>query len=192
MVAPKNRQSVFAMTLPSGGMLTVPISLDFRTATEFECDFTELIQQNHIDFISGVFIDNWDNDEPIVLQMSGSQQRVICPASSQMYAPLLAPNPPVIIASSVNTGVVISAQFYNIPLLPMIIRKDAGGGFNLPAGGEVGQVLGLVGVSPYVLGWFDLGPTPPPTGFAGLLIAPTGEDYLTVAPTGDDYLTYEP
>lgn len=180
------------MQLPEKGPLIVPIACDFRTSQTFEVDFSQLIQTSDIDYISGVFIDNWDNPDPVTLVCTGSNQRVICPANAQMWSPLLAPNPAFVTASNPATGIVVNMQFYNIPLLPMVVRKDGGGGFNLPAGGEVGQVLGLAGVDPYVLTWLDVEPVPPPTGGPWLETDPDGDGYLSVAPTGGDYLVYQP
>jgi len=187
-MTPINRQSVSAMTLPCNEMVDVPVQLDFRTSDTFEIDFTQMIEKGNIDFVSGVFIDNWDNADPVSISVSGTRQRIICPANSQLWSPILAPNPPVFTAVFEGTSTIIAAHFYNIPLLPYLIRQDGGGGFNLPEGGEPGQVLGLVSIDPYVLGWFDLGPVPPEDG-PTLLLGEGSEDFLIIETGGDSFFT---
>jgi len=113
--------NVFNMTLSSKGPLVVPQYIDMRTASEVEIDLSPLVQNGNIDFVSGAYVDNSDNTLELVIDIAGSNQRIIVPANSQMYVPLMAPNnPKFILSCSASPALIIQVFFYNIPLLPYL------------------------------------------------------------------------
>jgi hypothetical protein len=129
-----NLQQVFNMTLSGKGPKVVPQMIDMRTASSVEVDLSPLIQNNNMDFISGFFFDNTENNEDLIVVSDGTNQRLVLPAGTQGYLPSLTPNNPKYIISAANIpGEIIPFYFYNIPLLPYIWPQGSGGG----SGGNV-------------------------------------------------------
>lgn len=117
-------QQVFNMVLPNAPLI-IPQSADMRTASEVEFDLSPLIDKQTLDFISGAWVDNSENAQALTLSVAGSQQRVVFPAYSQGYLPLLAPNSPKFVATCATApGVIIPIIFYNVPLLPYLINTQ--------------------------------------------------------------------
>lgn len=127
MTVPTNLEKVFAMTLSDKGPLASPQNLDFRTASEYVVDFTETLQREFIDFISGVYVNNWDGEFSIHIDTGFPNQTIVVPEYSWAYLPLLVANPAKLVCRTPD-GIIasyVAAIFYNIPMPPYVARRYA-------------------------------------------------------------------
>ena len=123
---------VFNMTLPAEGPQTVPVNVDMQTNIEQEIDLTALVDNGVISFVAGAWIDNSDNGEAVTLICNATNQRVIIPANSQGWYPLLSTNPPKFSISQAAVGDIVKLIFVNFPVWPSAAASSGGGG-----GGDV-------------------------------------------------------
>lgn len=114
------------------GRKSITTIIDFNIGLNFSLDLTSIQQmQNWIRSVQCLYIDNADNAFAITLTMGVTNQRVIVPANSQGYYPVLQPNPPVLqfVSGSVGT---LKIQILNFFLPPYIWTIAAGGGATIP------------------------------------------------------------
>jgi hypothetical protein len=110
----------FTMTLPEKGPMSVPDKISFVADIEQEIDLTQLIDNNWLDYISGVYIDNTNNAGGLNFRCNGSNQAFYFPAGYSGYVPLFLPNPPKVFITSLDTADV-TFQWYNVPVFPLLI-----------------------------------------------------------------------
>lgn len=113
--------TVFDQTIGCKGALIVPTLIDMTSATILsgEIDFSTLINQQVLDFVSGFYIDNRDGAENITLVCATTQMRYVVAAGSQTFGQLLLSNPPKITwSTAAQNGVIVPAYFGNIPFIP--------------------------------------------------------------------------
>lgn len=120
--------SVNNMSLPPEGPRCIPFNLDMAAATEQVADLTTAAQSNYISYISGVWADNLDNAQDVIMLVSGTNQRIEIPASSQVFVPILSTNPPIFTFTQNAVGGTLRVFFVNFPVLPFINSPGAGGG----------------------------------------------------------------
>lgn len=118
---------VFPMVLPEMGPRTVPDKISFVAGQVEELDLTQLIDNGWLDYISGVYVDNFGNAGTITLVCSGSNQRFIIAPDTAGYYPLLIPNSPKVTLLNTESETV-TFQWYNIPIFPVVVK-----GATLPA-----------------------------------------------------------
>lgn len=118
---------VFAATLSDMGPLAVPYPLDLRTVQELNVDFTDENERGKIDFISGVYVNNWNGSRDIHITPNYPNGSIVVPAFSWAYLPLLCANPPKLRVTTPAglLGAFVEAIFYNIPLPPFVQRRYA-------------------------------------------------------------------
>ncbi len=104
------------MTLPPEGPRVIPVNIDMLAQQEYDIDVTEMTQNGYISYISGAFFDNADNAQDVTVSVSGSNQRIIIPASRQMIMPLFAVNPPKFNFSQAAPGDLLRVFFVNFPV----------------------------------------------------------------------------
>lgn len=115
------RFGVNNVLIPKEGPVVVPGTLNFENTAEIEISGEMVITQGKISFIQGVFIDNADNTDKLTLTIGNTNQRIVCPANSQGYFPLLTPNPPIIVARTTQGGgQIIPLFFYNVPIQSIV------------------------------------------------------------------------
>lgn len=78
---------------PTEGSKYIPINLDFNLGASFELYLRDLQQINQFSMVQGIFFDNSLNNASVVMTNYTSGQKIICPAASQGYAVVIAPNP---------------------------------------------------------------------------------------------------
>jgi len=106
---------IFNSLVPKEGPKVLPVRVDFSVENSYRLDLTQQTQLAIVAFIQCVFVDNASNPEPLYLQTETSLQRVVIPARSQAFVPLLAVKPPVVLLESAG-GVAISLHFLNVPM----------------------------------------------------------------------------
>lgn len=111
---------VFNMTLPAEGPITLPQNVDLQTDTEKELDLTQAINDKHISFIAGAWIDNSENAQDVTIQCSGTNQRIKFPASSQGWVAMHVTNPPKFNISQAAPDGIVHILFTNFPVFPYI------------------------------------------------------------------------
>ena len=115
------RFGVNNVIIPKGGPATIPCNLDFRNTGRILIDGEQVVSTGKIEYLQGVFIDNADNVDALTLTIGTTGQRIVCPARSQGYFSILAPNPPRIIAETPQAGTkVLNLLFYNVPIQAVV------------------------------------------------------------------------
>lgn len=82
-------------------------------------DLTQNYMGGQISYVQGVFVDNSASLIALILIVNGTNQRVVIPAQSQGYFPLLSQNPPIFSffgANNASPGALVPVLFYNVPL----------------------------------------------------------------------------
>lgn len=89
--------SVFNTAIPPENHKAIPIALDFTTQSVIQFDafmLQEVLTQ--VNFLQGIYFDGADVNGPISATAGTTGQRIVCPAKSQGYAPLMISDPPAI------------------------------------------------------------------------------------------------
>lgn len=115
------RFEVFPMVLPEMGPRSVPDKIEFVANQTEELDLTQLIDNKWLDFISGVYVDNFGNTGTIEMICSGTNQRFVIAPDTAGYYPLLLPNSPKVMLTN-TASETVTFQWYNIPVFPVIIK----------------------------------------------------------------------
>jgi|SRR6185503_4416438 len=108
------------VVVPAGGPKCVPTLVDFTNSAQITLDGQQIVSQGKIEYLQGVFIDNSANVNNLSLTMSTTNQQIICPKKSQGYFSIMVPDPPVIIATTVQANIQIPMFFYNVPIQPAV------------------------------------------------------------------------
>lgn len=80
-------------TPPEGGQVAVKLVLDFSAQGEWDVDLTPYIQQGKLSSVQTLYIDAGDANVPIKVTFPSSGFRIIAPANSQGFYPVLSPSP---------------------------------------------------------------------------------------------------
>lgn len=108
---------VFNGLAPQEKPKAIALSLSFATTLSQDFDFTQIQQnQTRISFVQGVFIDNWDNPNPVAFTCNVTLHRVVCPANAQGYFPIFIPNSPKFTVSSTAGATTAKIQVLNFPV----------------------------------------------------------------------------
>lgn len=106
------------------GRKSITTIIDFSIGLTYRLDLTQIqTMQNWIKSVQCLYVDNADNADPKTIVMGVSNQRIIVPAFSQGYFPILQPNPPVLQFSSTDADT-ITIQILNFFLPPYIWGPD--------------------------------------------------------------------
>lgn len=111
---------------PCEGPRTVQNNCDFSTAAIITIDLKSLVMQGKISEVQALFVDNADNSAPVVITVSQSQQRVIVPAFSQAWLPILVNEPQLVVTTT--TTVVVPVFACNFPVMPVVWTAPSSGG----------------------------------------------------------------
>lgn len=107
------------VVVPASGPKCVPTSVDFTNVAQILLDGSAIVQGGKIEYLQGVFVDNSTNLNNLSLTMSTTNQQIIVPKKSQGYFSIMCPDPPQIVAATVQTnGLIIPMFFYNVPIQP--------------------------------------------------------------------------
>lgn len=107
--------------VPTGGPKCVPTPLDFSATGQIDIDGQGIIDTHGIEYIQGVYIDNFDNADTLTLTVNGTGHRIIAKAGSQGFYNLLVQNPPKFTAKSAQLlNKLITVTFYNVPIMPCV------------------------------------------------------------------------
>ena len=122
-------------TIPKEGPKTLPFRVDLTVNQSYEIDLSQQNALEQISFIQGVFIDNKDNGQPLLLTCQGTGQVVSMPPGAQGYVPVLAVLPNKFLVATMG-GVVVNLFFYNMPM-PAAVWGDGSGAFQFDANGNL-------------------------------------------------------
>ena len=108
--------------LPPEGPLSYRFPLDFSKATSIEVDMTGPIVAEELTYVSGAYVDNYDNPAPLEIIVANSLQRVRVPAGKSMYVPLLITGAASITCNTpAKDGLIVPVYMVNFPVWPYII-----------------------------------------------------------------------
>jgi len=115
------RFGTYNAVLPSDGPKTYPFTADFRTIGSFGVDLTNEVTQGFIKFLSGGFFDNSNNANPLTIVVPTTNQKVIIPAKSQAYLPLLFTDTVSLqLTTTVDNQLLVPFFLCNFPITPAI------------------------------------------------------------------------
>lgn len=106
--------------VPKEGPISIPVPLDFTTDTEYDLDYSNMQGRDKFSILQTVFIDNADMGQALTITMNGTGQRIICPANSQGYFPVLSQNPVKLAFTTAVLGVAAKVYLCNFPVAPCV------------------------------------------------------------------------
>ena len=101
----------------SEGMKMVPVGINFSTDSSFMLDLSSYLSSTRISQVQTIFIDNSDNGSSVTVTIPATQQRLICPANSQGYFPILCTSPVKLSFQSAG-NVLVWFFLLNFPVAP--------------------------------------------------------------------------
>lgn len=111
VVVPHNQE------LPDEGPVSIPLILDFSGAVgTYTVDLLNLQQQGFISRVQCLYIDNADGSAPLTVTINGSNQRIVAPANTQGYYPVLCPNPAKLQFDNTAHTIIITVFLLNMPV----------------------------------------------------------------------------
>lgn len=113
---------VYNMSVPSKGPKVIKQTIDLQTALTRLVDFTLPIQQGIIDYIQGVYVDNFAGAQVITIQSEITGHTIYVPAASTLFCPLLTANPAQVTFSAPAAAGYIDVLFYNVPVPPLLVK----------------------------------------------------------------------
>lgn len=108
---------VFNGYAPKDAPKALPIPFDFSTVDSFEFDLLNENTQGIIGFVQSVYVDNYDNPNPLEIYVFGTQQRVVIPAGATGIWPIFSIDQVKMRVSSANDPAAIgSIILLNVPM----------------------------------------------------------------------------
>lgn len=118
---------VFNMVLPKMGPIVIPVAVDFTVAPDAQTiDFSYLINNNQLDFISGVYLGE-ALDSELIFVCEGTKQLVVIPVGVTGYFPLMVQNPAKVSVEFGGTPAILQLLFYNFPQYPFAVSESGAG-----------------------------------------------------------------
>lgn len=101
--------------IPKNGAKAVPADYDFSVSAAWDTDLTLLKQQGKIEVIQSIFIDNANNNQSIVVTVSGTRQAISVPAQYQGLFPVFVTDRARFTVTSSGSGKA-QVQYSNAPI----------------------------------------------------------------------------
>lgn len=116
-----SRFGTYNAVLPEKGPKAYPFRLQFQTLNEQDLDFQVEIDGGFISFISGCFVDNRLNANPLNIEVASVGQIVSIPAGKQAYMPLLVTDAAQLKITTIAANDLIVPFFVlNFPVQPYV------------------------------------------------------------------------
>lgn len=110
---------------PCEGRKAFEYVINFADGLQATLDLTNFFQQGTIASIQSMYVDNSENDVPIIVDMGGTNQNVVIPAGFEAYLPVLQANPPVL-NFSCSAAVIVTVQLMNFFVPPYMWNASGG------------------------------------------------------------------
>lgn len=128
MAFPPVPQAVSPMSVkggvPAEGPSSVPVSCDFTAQSGYTVDLSNLFNRKFISQILTVFADNTANTSPLIVTVPDTNQKLVWPAYSQGYIPVLQSTAMKFLAQSTG-AFVVQLEFLNFPVAAAIWSINA-------------------------------------------------------------------
>jgi len=122
-----NPVKTFNQQFSCKGAIALPIDIDLTSVDTLDLDLGYLVQQNLIDFLSGVYVNLLDEDEDLTFYNNISRQSFTAFRGTVGFYPFMLPDTPVVtITSTGNLNAINTLILYNIPFVPFIWPPSAG------------------------------------------------------------------
>ncbi len=146
IVSPGQATAVGNALIPPEGPAAVPLVLDFSKAGSFNIDVQQLMQKGNgypgLSVIQTVYVDNEDNPDPFVINVSATGQNITVGAGVQGYYPIFSPGQGTI-SFSTGSQAIVSVFLANVPIPPTQWGgSTGGGGGGIPEAPDDGQTYG--------------------------------------------------
>lgn len=100
-----------------GGSKAIPMDFDFSTLASYEVDLYREGARGDFGIPQGVYVDNADNANAVVITVAGTNQRLTIPAGASGTWPFLCTMQPAFtIASTPSAGLSVSVILLNVPV----------------------------------------------------------------------------
>lgn len=127
---PNNQSANNPLSVPTGndvpckmGRRAIHVLIDFSLGSTYELDLSQIQSLGAMDCVQTMYVDNADNANELTLTMGLTLQRIIIPANSQAYIPILQPNPPVLKIATTGAPVV-NVQLLNFFVPPIVFYPN--------------------------------------------------------------------
>ncbi len=162
-----NEWPIYNALVPKEGPRCVPFVVPFATAAgPYLIDLQQMVASKRMTVCQSIFIDNTGNDSPLIVNVGGSNQNIVCPSEAQGYFPILTPALPRFTIDTQGTGNV-QVIFINVPVPAAVwsgvsetsIADAANGPVTPAAPGTASKLIGAVYYAPTGIGGPGI-PTP--------------------------------
>lgn len=99
---------------PASGPKAMPYTFDFSDTTLITDNLLDENTRGIMQFVQGMYVDNFDNPTPFVITFDVTAQRIVVPANSCGTFPVLAPDQTGFRATQ-SQGTIVYVQFLNVP-----------------------------------------------------------------------------
>ena len=104
------------IVIPREGPRALEVTLNFANTASILIEGLLATTTGQISYIQGLYIDNGDNPEPLTVIAKTTNQRIIAPAYSQGYWPILFAAVPDCSISTTQADITVYIHFYNVPI----------------------------------------------------------------------------
>ncbi len=161
---------------PKGGSKLYPVTLDFTSAGELLVDFTLPYREERITAVQTLQVRNTGNPNPLTVHVVGTNRTIDVPAGANLTTSVPAPNLAKFLFTTIS-GVIVEADFYNVPLPESIVYPGSGG---IPISGTISvepAPLTVSGPAAFTIATANTAITVFPAdaaGYGGFVTNPTG------------------
>lgn len=115
-LAPRGHIDPVTQKRVAGKPKALPMFLDFSATGEIKGQLLFGEHEGLLEFVQSVFVDNSDNQHPLVIYVDEPWQRLVIPAQSQGEFPIYSPNPLKFRISTTQTdGLIVKLSWKNVP-----------------------------------------------------------------------------
>lgn len=97
--------------------ITIPLQLDFSTATDITADLSMVMEQNRFRFLQSIYVDLSGTASVLTITVTGGvNQKIVCKGRTQGYYTILAPFAPVVLAFNFAGAAIVPVQLINVQI----------------------------------------------------------------------------
>jgi len=104
------------VVIPKEGPRALACTLNFTNTATIDIEGLLPTTTGRISYIQGVYVDNADNSDQLILVAKTTQQRLVIPAYAQGYWPILFAQVPDMVCTTTQAAIRVYMHFYNVPI----------------------------------------------------------------------------
>jgi hypothetical protein len=88
--------------------LTIPLQLDFTSATDINADLSQVMEQNRFRYLQTIYVDLSGTASALTITVAGAvNQKIVCKGRTQGYYAILAPLSPVVLSFNFTGAAIV-------------------------------------------------------------------------------------